>query len=124
MSEKHPKTMYVTDLDEVHRWIAIINREVFDGQLPPFKSVSVKSIHEAWAYTVGTVDPIDGENVCDLVLARSMKSLKHLVKVLCHESIHHWQWTELGNMDHGKTFRMWRPKLRKLGVPLYQGAGN
>lgn len=120
MSKEHPETLYATDIDEVKRWIKVINKEVFDGKLKPFRSVKVLRLRATWAYAEGSVDE-DGEYQCDLVVNHSMVSRKQLVEVLCHESVHAYQWTRLHRMDHKRSFFRWKPKLAKFGIRLSIG---
>ena len=32
--------------------------------------------------------------------------------------VHQWQWMELNQLDHGKTFWKWKNKLAQYEIPL------
>lgn len=117
MQERQPKITYPVTIDRVNYWLKIINKEIFKGKLDSFDDIRIKRLHRKWAWCVGKYDEDDGP-YCDLILNNHMKSERHLVDVLVHETVHRAQWLFEDKMDHGKSFFKYKKPLKKFGIVL------
>jgi len=107
-------------VDYVEKWFAIINKEVFSGQLRKPDKIEVRRRHKCWAETGGYVLNEDGQEtvVINLSINHRFKSHKHFLSVLAHECVHIYEYLTGQTMGHGQNFLAWGPKLAKFGVQI------
>jgi len=117
MSIAHEKCKYVPTEDEVLRWFKIINREIFNNDLPQFRKIEIRRRRGCWGECIGALNETK-DRCSDLSLNHHQKSKKHFIEVLIHEMVHHYQWIYESTMSHGESFFSWKPKLKKFKVKL------
>lgn len=113
----HEKCKYKPTKEEVMRWFNIINREIFNKNLPPFREIEIKRRHKCWGECIGHTDKFQNR-FSKVSLNHHMKSKKHFIEVLIHEMVHHYQWIHENTMSHGDSFFAWKNKLSKFKVNL------
>ena len=52
---------------ETIRWFSIINKEIFDNELPAFEKIIIGKKHGSWAECAG-IENDDGSGICTLYL--------------------------------------------------------
>jgi predicted SprT family Zn-dependent metalloprotease len=89
-------------------WFSIINDEVFSNRLEPV-TIEVRKLRGAWGlyYHEGL-----------LVLNDVFHSKNLFLNVLSHEMIHAYQHQKGLEINHGKTFWLWRKKFASNGLSL------
>ena len=101
----------------VMRWWNLLNNALFDGKLQPPHKIVVKNFRDAYGWCL----PMARKGKVQLGINSEFIDRKTFITILVHEMIHQWQWTEIGEMTHGKSFWEWQgPVKRILNLPLYE----
>lgn len=67
----------------------------------------------------GFCNPMSKKGHVQLGINSEFGDRKEFMAILAHEMIHQWQWTEVGEMTHGKTFWQWEQTLKRVfNLPL------
>lgn len=100
----------------ITRWTNILNVEIFDNKIHPFKDIEIRRRHGCHAEHIG----IDNGNYLFGVLSMNHLFLNkaYFIYTIAHEMVHQWQWMQLNRTDHGKSFMKWKSKLNKFEIPL------
>lgn len=125
--------------DTIAEVFADLNERLFLGALPSLP-VILRAQPAAWGACVGRLDPLSGDpcveeiSLCPMLVSPSLDpgSVRQAVRiVLGHEMVHAWQWLvdgprriardQLPRVDHGPSFRAWRTRFAKAGIPLKTG---
>ena len=116
---------YYPTVEEVNKWVRVINREVFGGKLPKFSKVEVRRRRGIWADCTGEEDD-RGKKSVTLSINNKVRCKQHLIEVIAHELVHHWEYTKYGTMAHTEKFKSWAPRLKEFKIPLnnYTEVGN
>ena len=113
----HKKEYIETTKHLVTRWHNILNREVFNHRIHPFKHIEIKRKQGCHAEHIGETD--DREYIYGtLSIADRFENKSYFIYTLAHEMVHQWQWMHLYKTDHGSTFMKWKSKLEKFEIPL------
>lgn len=99
----------------ITRWFKIINQEIFDNKLKPFRKIIIKRCRGSWAFAEGIFHKNLRKSCC-LTLNLYVRSLPHFVEVLAHEMIHSYQWIYHTEMTHGQTFFEWKEKFNQFNL--------
>lgn len=110
---------FTPTLIDCHKWFNILNRELFNNELPPVDEMDIRWRRQAHAYYVFE----DNENSKDygctkIALNKEYKSKKFFVECLAHEMVHHWQFVNGEKVNHGKMFKSWDRKLKQKGIKI------
>jgi hypothetical protein len=113
------KEVFTPTEKDVIKWFRIINREIFNNELPMFKKIDIRRRHKVW----GEVEAHENKNkkrYCNVSFHDKMFSKQHFIKILAHEMIHNYQWTidNLDNMYHNDSFFRWNLVMSKFGITL------
>ncbi len=100
----------------VTRWTNILNEEIFNNALHPFKTIEIKRKHNCHAEYIGRCK--NGYLFGELSISQSFMNKTYFIYTLAHEMVHQWQWMEIGKVDHGQTFLKWKTKMNKFEIPL------
>ncbi len=99
------------------RWWNLLNNALFDSKLHPPHKIVCRSFRDDH----GWCSPMSTKGKVVLGICSEFHDRKEFITILVHEMIHQWQWTEVGEMTHGKTFWQWkRPVKQILNLPLYE----
>lgn len=113
---------------EFIEWFNKLNKEVFNGQLNHFRTVTFKKCRYQWAESSG-VEIMTKHNPprisyrVDLIIKNSYPSKKRFIEVIAHEMVHLYQYQFEHVMTHGKTFFEWKEKLSNFGINLSENIG-
>lgn len=117
-NKRSKKEYYWPSKEEAIRWHHIINREVFDGCLDEKIEIDVRRRHGVYGECQGYLE--DEKHVVTISFNHWFKSKKHFIECVVHEMVHQYQWEQLHEMTHGKSFYAWQPKLQKYGMLLME----
>ena len=125
------KLHYRTNYREVLELFRIINKEIFNEQLPLPEIQVVSRCRTYWGICIAkSVNPDYTHKISTCIIRVSDKwyCKQWLITTLAHEMCHQYQWDIEGInrikqgknplMSHGPSFFMWREKLVKHGIPL------
>lgn len=112
---------HVTDFNVtpilVMRWWNLLNDALFGGKLLPPRKIIVR----AFRCENGWCMPLSKKGHVHLGINSEFEDRKTFIMILVHEMIHQWQWTEVGEMSHGKTFWQWQGLIKRtLNLPLQE----
>lgn len=111
--------LYETTEEDCLLWFRILNREVFNNQLPPVSEISIGRRRGTYAFYTKITDTKNPSYLyTKLSMNRKYKSKQFFVEVLAHELIHHYQTINNQPLGHGPTFLTWRDKLNRKGINL------
>ena len=123
------KSFRPNDADVTYAY-KIINRHVFDNQLPR-PVIEVKSIRKAWGWCNWNDEPQGNGSHCNIVLMDKWYCQQWFMQTLAHEMVHQWQWdiyrweklergetTFTGSGAHGPSFFAWRDRFDHYGLNL------
>lgn len=100
----------------VTRWTNVLNEEIFNDSIHPFKTVEIKRKYDCHAEYTGRCK--NGYLYGELSIAKTFMNKAEFIYTLAHEMVHQWQWMEIGKVDHGQTFLKWKPKMKQFEIPL------
>ena len=100
----------------VTRWMNILNEEIFNNAIHPFKTIEIKRKQDCHAEYTGRCK--NGYLFGELSISQSFMNKTYFIYTLAHEMVHQWQWMEIGKVDHGQTFLKWKTKMNKFEIPL------
>ena len=107
---------YETTLEDCHEWFDIINKELFEGKLPPVDEIDIRWRRGIHAYYEYENDPTEKHTA--IKMNKRYRTKRMFVEILAHEMVHHWQYV-MGHTDvHGKTFNRWKGPFRNRGLVL------
>ena len=116
--------LYETTEEDCLLWIRILNREVFNNQLPPLSEISIGRRRGVHAFYTYITDTKDSEYLYTKIsMNKKYKSKQFFVEVLAHELIHHYQAVYNQPFGHGPSFVAWRDKLNRKGINLIRVYG-
>lgn len=117
IAESPKREKYIPSLKECKEWFVIINKEIFQNQLPEFADMEIRRRHGCWGEIEGCETKSD--RFSRLSMNHHFKSKKHFIEVLAHEMVHHYQWTVLREeLTHGESFFAWKPKFVQHDMSL------
>jgi hypothetical protein len=128
------KLYYRPTKKEVKELYTIINKEVFNNQLPSAK-VEVKShCRGYWGICIAQgFNPKRKTSQCIIRLSDRWFCKQWLINTLAHEMVHQHQWDIYSKerdkqgkepiMSHGPSFYKFRKKLSKHGIVLKKSSG-
>ena len=100
----------------ITRWHNILNSEVFNNRIHPFKNIEIKRKHGCHAEHYGYED--DKYLYGTLSISNLFENKSYFIYTLAHEMVHQWQWMHLYKTDHGQTFMKWKDTLKRFEIPL------
>ena len=100
----------------ITRWHNILNEEVFNNRIHPFKNVEIKRKQGCHAEHIGLED--DKYLYGTLSITNLFENKSYFIFTLAHEMVHQWQWMHLYKTDHGQTLMKWKEKLNQFEIPL------
>lgn len=113
--------------DEAKYTFNIINRYVFDDQLPTPNFIIKQSRHH-WGQCIGDIKLANNQSYCTIELNRKFYCVQWFVTILAHEMSHQYQWEVLSIerekygleplLSHGPSFFQYRHRLAEYGIPL------
>lgn len=103
--------------EDVDKWFAIINREIFGNTLSQFKKIEIRRRRGCWGECAGYLRK-NGNKYCTLSLNYYHRSKKHFIEVLAHECVHAYQWIYEDTMNHGMTFITWKTAFNNHHIKL------
>ena len=114
-NKKHKK-IYIPSKHAVTRWTNILNEEIFNNKIHPFKDIEIRRRHGCHAEHIG----IDAGHFVygELSMNNWFWNKSEFIYTLAHEMVHQFQWMNYHKTDHGRTFMKWKDKLRKFDIPL------
>lgn len=92
-----------------------LNRQLFDGQLPPSNAITFEIGNitlKWWAYCVAENDYIK------IKLLPQYKNRKFFVNILAHEMVHVWEHLNYNKMTHGPRFFEFKEVFIENGFDL------
>jgi len=99
----------------VMRWWNLLNKALFDGKLTPPHKIICRTFRDDH----GWCQPMAGKGQVKLGICNEFVDRKEFITILVHEMVHQWQWTEVGEMTHGKSFWQWEKTVKRiLNLPL------
>jgi len=116
-SDINSKETVITSKHLVTRWHNILNQEVFNYRIHPFKNIEIKQKKGCHAEHIGETDERD-YLYGTLSISDRFENKSYFIYTLAHEMVHQWQWMHLYKTDHGQTFMKWKDKLKRFGIPL------
>lgn len=129
------KLSYRTTKKEVRQLYNIINKEVFNNELPPAR-LEVKS-HCRGYWGVCMAQGFSSKrktSQCVIRLSDKWFCKQWLINTLAHEMVHQHQWDIYSKkrstegkdpvMNHGPSFYEFRKKLSKYGIVLKKSSGT
>lgn len=124
------KQVYRTDLKEVKHLFRVINKTIFNNELPMPEFVIFRRGKDHWGMCEAkTFYPrTDGKSNVRIHLSNKWFCKQWLIDVLAHEMCHQHQWDVYSRkrverglkpiMSHGPSFYMFRDKLAAHGISL------
>ena len=114
-NKKHKK-IYIPSKHAVTRWTNILNEEIFNNKIHPFKDIEIRRRHGCHAEHIGWESGpfVYGE----LSMNNWFWNKSEFIYTIAHEMIHQWQWMQFNKTNHGRSFMKWKDKLRKFDIPL------
>tara|TARA_B100000470_G_C19682840_1_gene342860 strand:+ start:439 stop:840 length:402 start_codon:yes stop_codon:yes gene_type:complete len=100
----------------ITRWHNILNNEIFNNRIHPFKKIEIKRKQGCYAEHIGEED--DKYLYGTLSITNLFSNKSYFIFTLAHEMVHQWQWMHLYKTDHGQTFMKWKEQLNKFEIPL------
>lgn len=111
--------VYETTVEDCQKWFNILNRELFNSSLPKVHEIDIRWRRGAHAwYDYEESEP--GTGTSRLLMNKRYKSKQFFVEVLAHEMVHHYQYINNEEVDHGSSFIKWRDKFNKKGLNLVE----
>lgn len=111
--------IYETTVEDCQKWFNILNRELFNNSLPKVHEIDIRWRRGAHAwYDYEESEP--GTGTSRLLMNKRYKSKQFFVEVLAHEMVHHYQYINNEEVDHGSSFIKWRDKFNKKGLNLVE----
>jgi hypothetical protein len=111
--------VYETTVEDCQKWFNILNRELFNNSLPKVHEIDIRWRRGAHAwYDYEESEP--GTGTSRLLMNKRYKSKQFFVEVLAHEMVHHYQYINNEEVDHGSSFIKWRDKFNKKGLNLVE----
>jgi SprT-like family protein len=110
---------YRPTIKDVRKWAGVLNEVVFDGQVPKFRYVHIKTKRGQYGACQPMIEPNTSERSCQLEMDEKFYSFRFFLSILAHEMIHCYQWIVTGEKPHhGKSFKAWKDKLESNKIPL------
>lgn len=109
--------LYETTHEDCEHWFRILNRELFDNELPPVDEIEIGRRKGVYAIYECYDEVFEGVQH-RLILKDRYRSKKFFVEVLAHEMVHHYQALNDQPLGHGRTFYKWRKRLNEKGLQL------
>lgn len=101
-------------VEDVRRWFAIINAEIFKNTLPKIDEIDIRWRRKKFA----AYEAHKKTGKTKLLISKRYRSKKFFVEILAHELIHHHQFIFSEPMGHGPSFQRWVSKFNKRGLDL------
>ncbi len=105
----HDSNFNVTPL-LVMRWWNLLNQALFDSKLIPPRRIVVRAFRD----DNGWCEPRSKKGHVNIGINSDLEDRKEFLMILAHEMVHQWQWTEVGEMTHGKTFWQWKGPIKRI----------
>lgn len=138
MSKELPSTTYQRRLGyrttrrEVFGLFRLLNRDIFNDQLPMPQIEIMSNCRDYWGMCISTTEDYPDyrydKSYCIIRLSDKWYCRQWLISMLAHEMCHQYQWdiegrrrtkkNKLPIMSHGPSFFKWRNKLEKHGISL------
>lgn len=129
------KLSYRTTKKEVKQLYNIINKEVFNNQLPPARLEVKSHCRGYWGICISTgFNPKKKSSQCRIRLSDRWFCKQWLINTLAHEMVHQHQWDIYSKeraaegkdpvMSHGPSFYKFRDKLKEHGIILKKASGT
>lgn len=120
--EASERNEYTTTKKDCLYWFKIINRELFEDQLPPFTHIDVRwrrnqthAFYKSLHYGSGKNREIVSTQLC---MNKKYPSKQFFITVLAHEMIHHFQFFNEERLGHGKSFTRWTKHFKQKGLTV------
>jgi len=115
--EEHAQNKYVSTVEDCEFWFSLINKELFNEELPPVP-FEFKRLRKCWAYY--EYFPRMPDMPEKIIMNKVYPSKRLFVECLAHEMVHHWQYTKLGwrKVDHDTEFLDWCKKAKRIGLRM------
>lgn len=113
------KNNYETTYEDCISWFNILNNELFNNELPKIDKIDIRwrrGCHAQYECYVGK-----RVKYCALHMNKKYKSKQFFVEVLAHELVHHYQYANGLELNHGESFLNWKTKFSKKGLCLEKG---
>jgi hypothetical protein len=114
---KQTQEIFIPTRTIITRWFNILNEEIFNNTIHPFYEIEIKRKQGCHAEHIPLEDGC-GNIYATLSINENFINKNEFLYTLAHEMIHQWQWMELNQSDHGKTFWKWKSKLAQFEIPL------
>lgn len=124
---------YRTNIKEVRKLYRLLNKVLFDNQLPMPEFIIFNRMKSYWGLCEAIdyrPDPNSKKSNIVIHLSNKWYCKQWLVDTLAHEMCHQYQWDILGKqrvlegkeplLGHGPSFFMHRERFRKYGINLKQ----
>jgi hypothetical protein len=105
--------------NDYREWFAILNDEIFSGEFSFIPKIDIRfrrKNHAYYQYEDKRFDPKESMFLLD----KRYKTKKMFVEILAHELVHHYQYMNGFEVDHGKSFFKWKKIINKKGLALAQ----
>ncbi len=116
LSNLECKPFYPT-ITDCKIWSQVLNQLLYHGQLPPYKKVTVRRLRGCYAYVQGEITKRN-KRYCTLTIHNRFESFASFYSILCHELVHHKEFYEIGEINHGEFFYSHQEMLSILGIKL------
>ena len=115
--KEHAQTEYESTVESCEFWFDILNKELFNEELPPVP-FEFRWLRKCWAYY--EYFPRKPDMPEKIIMHKRYPSQKLFVECLAHEMVHHWQYVKLGwrKVDHGDEFLDWCKKAKQIGLRM------
>jgi predicted SprT family Zn-dependent metalloprotease len=110
------ESIYETTIEDCQEWFKVLNRELFENNLPQINEIDIRWRRGAYAYY--DYDERRSNGTCKLLMSKRYKSKKFFIEILAHEMVHHYQYINNEGIGHGSSFLKWRDKFNKKGLNL------
>jgi hypothetical protein len=96
-------------------WFNVLNQNLFDSSLPRFDIYSITT--EESDYHAACIITESGQSILEIF--HIFPDKKTFLEILAHEMIHLYDYLNNDkNMKHGKSFFIWKEKIKNLGLRL------
>lgn len=132
----HQKRLgYRTNQEEVEFLFDLINKTIFNNELPKPEIKVVPRCRKYWGMCIGHHIMLpQTTSYCTIKMMDKWFCKQWLITTLAHEMCHQYQWDILGNkresegkerlMSHGPSFFIFKEKLEKNGISLKRYHGQ
>lgn len=110
---------YTTTIEDCQKWFNILNRELFNSNLPKIDEIDIRWRRGAYAWYDYDAR-LSGTGKTRLLMNKRYKTKQFFVEVLAHEMVHHYQYINNEDVGHGSSFLKWRDQFKKKGLKLFK----